>query len=343
VVVDVILLAVGLVVLARAADLFVLGASRISVTMRVSPLVTGAVVVGFGTGLPELLVSGLAAAEDDLDIAVGNIVGSNLANLTLVLGVAGLMVQPRVTSGILRREAPLSLGAMVLFAVVVQNGLTRWEGVLLLAALAAALFVMLRVAQAPSADATPVTVPVGAPAGPPEVADAELAHEVEDYVEHGVEHDLDEVRRAPNGPDIRRTLVGLAGTVLGAQLLVTAARSIADELDLSGGFVGVTLVAIGTSLPELVTGIQSARRNQTALLIGNVLGSNMFNSLAVGGVAALIGPASLDNTDLTTIATGLMVVIAFLTWAFLAVGRRLVRWEAVAMLALYLATLPLLA
>jgi cation:H+ antiporter len=158
-----------------------------------------------------------------------------------------------------------------------------------------------------------------------------------------VEHDLGDVRRASNRPDILRTLVGLAGTVLGAQLLVSSARSIADELDLSGGFVGVTLVAIGTTLPELVTGIQSARHNETALLIGNVLGSNIFNSLAVGGVAALVGPASLDNTDLTTIAAGLMVGIAVLTWVFLALGRRLVRWESAAMLALYLATLPSLA
>ena len=324
--VDVVLLVVGIAVLARAADLFVLGAARLAVTANVSPLVVGAVIVGFGTGTPELLVSASAAADGRLDIATGNVIGSNLANLTLVLGVAGLLVQPRVGSRILRREAPLSLIAVVVLAGAVQGGLTRWEGVALLAALAAAVMVMLRVTETA-----------------PAPAEEDLEEEVEEFVELEAEDYLEDVVRARNRPDVVRTVGGLLGTLVGAQLLVSAATSIAERLELSGGFVGVTLVAVGTSLPELVTAVQSARRNETALLLGNVLGSNMFNSLGVAGVAALVGPGVLEDADLTTVAAGLMVLIAALTWVFLGLGGRLRRWEAAALLALYLGTLPLLA
>jgi cation:H+ antiporter len=136
-------------------------------------------------------------------------------------------------------------------------------------------------------------------------------------------------------------VLGLVLTVAGAQLLVVGATSIADELGLSGGFVGLTLVAIGTSLPELVTAVQSARRGETALLVGNVLGSNVFNSLAVAGAAGLIGPAVIDDPGLTTLAAGSMVLVAGLAWAFLAIGRRLERWQGVVLVGVYAATIPL--
>lgn len=322
-------LVVGLVVLARAADLFVLGAARLAVAASVPPLVVGAVVVGFGTGMPELLVSGTAAARGSLDIAAGNVIGSNLANLTLVLGAAGILVQPEVTSRVLRREAPLSLAAVVLVAFALQNGFERWEGAALLGGLAVMVAVMLRVAASPVAVIPPEERP--------------FEEQLEEFIGIGEEDELLDVVTASMTPDIVRTAVGLAGTLVGAQLLVAAARSIAGELGLSGGFVGVTLVALGTSLPELVTAVQSARRGETALLLGNVLGSNIFNSLGVGGVAALLGPGPLDEPGLTTIGVGLMVAIAALSWVFLGLGGRLRRWESVILLVIYAATLPLLA
>lgn len=312
--------------LAKAADAFVVGAARLAVTLRLSPVVVGAVVLGFGTGAPELLVSTLAAARGSLDIAAGNVVGSNLANLTLVLGVAGVLARPRTLPRVVRREAPLSLATVALFALMLQGGLTRWEGLALLAALAAAVLVMLR-----------ATAP-----GPDDPAVAEFVHEVEEVVEAPGEQALPDVAAAPVGRDWAGVALGLLGTVAGAQLLVVGAQRIAADLRLSGGFVGLTLVAVGTSLPELVTAIQSARRNETALLAGNVLGSNVFNSTAVGGIAALVGPGVISDAGLTVVAASSMVAVAALAWLFLGRGGRLTRSEAVLLLAVYAGTLPFL-
>lgn len=325
---DVILVLVGLVLLARGADAFVVNAARLAVVLDLSPVVIGAVVVGFGTGVPELLVSASAAARGSLDIAAGNIVGSNLANLTLVLGVAGLVATAEPVPRVLRREAPLSLAAVALFAAMVQNGLTVVEGLILLAGLLVAVGVMLRVAEPPSAVADE------------EAVDA-LVDEVEEFVEEEVDGPAPDHGVASTPRDVVRALAGLAATVAGAQVLVSGARSIAEAAGLSGGFVGLTLVALGTSLPELVTAVQAARRNETALLVGNVLGSNVFNSTAVAGTAALLGAGPLVDAGLTVTATTAMVVTAALTWMFLALGGRLRRWEAAVLLAVYAGTLPL--
>jgi cation:H+ antiporter len=324
VVVNVCALVVGLAVLAKGADVFVHAAARLAVHLQISPVVVGAVIVGFGTSAPELLVSAFAAARGSLDIAAGNVIGSNLANLTLVLGIAGLICQPATTPRIARREAPLCVAAVGLVAVLVQNGFARWEGAILVAALAAALWLMLRDNEA-------------------QLAGGAVAAEVTEFVEQPGEETLAAVAAAPLRPVVTRLVVGLAATVGGAQLLVVGARGIADELGLSGGFVGLTVVAVGTSLPELMTSIQSARRGETELLAGNLLGSNVLNSTVVAGVAALVGPARLTDAGLTVYATLAMVGVAVLASLFLATGLRFGRVEAVLLLAIYAATLPLTA
>lgn len=334
IVLNVLLLLCGLVLLAKAADAFVVAAARLAVTLRISPLVVGAVIVGFGTGAPELLVSSLAAARGSLDLAAGNVVGSNLANLTLVLGVAGLIARPETLPRVVRREAPVSFATVALFGLLLQNGLSRREGLVLLVALVAALVIMLRGAErAPEDAASPEDV----------AADADFVDELEEFVEEPGEETLVDVVAASTRRDVLRVAFGLLGTVVGAQVLVVAAQRIAADVGLSGGFVGLTLVAVGTSLPELVTAIQSARRGETALLAGNVLGSNVFNSTAVAGTAALIGPDVIPDAGLTVIAVVSMVAIAGLSWLFLGLGGRLRRWEAGALLGIYAATLPLLA
>lgn len=330
---DLLFVLVGLGVLARSADVFVVNAARLAAALHVSPVVIGAVVVGFGTGVPELLVSVSAASRGSLDLAAGNVVGSNLANLTLVLGVAGLIAQPQSVPRVLRREAPLSLASVALLAVVLQDGLTRLEGVVLLVGLVAAVRVMLSVSEAETADSATLA-PVD------QEAEEELVEEVEGLVAEEVD-----AGRGPTLSMARRDLVragiGLVGTVAGAQALVVGATGLAAEAGLSGGFVGLTLVAIGTSLPELVTGVQSARRNETALLVGNVLGSNLFNSLAVAGICALVSPGALRDPGLTVLAAGSMVLVAALAWLFLGLGGRLRRSEATALLLIYAVTLPI--
>ena len=318
------LLIAGLAVLAKGADTFVLAAARLAVALRISPVVVGAVVVGFGTGLPELLVSSSAAARGSLDIAAGNVVGSNLANLTLVLGVGGIIARPETIPRVVRREAPLSFATAGLFAILLQDGLSRWEGTVLVITLVVAVILMLR-----SAGVT----------GPEEAAEVDFVEEVEAFVEESGDAQVLGVAPASTRRELVRVALGLAATVAGAQLLVVAAQRIATEVGLSGGFVGLTLVAVGTSLPELVTAIQAARRDETALLAGNVLGSNVFNTTAVAGSAALIGPGPVADAGLTVVAAPSMVAIAALAWLFLGVGGRLRRWESVVLLVAYGATL----
>lgn len=296
---------VGLYLLTKAADRFVEGAVSVAAALRVSPIVIGAVIVGFGTSAPELLVSGIAANGGRLDVAVGNVVGSNMANLTLVLGAAALFVPLLVSRPILAREAPLSVAAVLAFAVCTIGGLARYEGVLLLVALALAL----------------------------------------GWIISGGLNTEDVVPDSPGGagPAMLRTVGGLVGTVVGAQLLVWGAVAIAESLGISGGLVGVTLVAIGTSLPELVTAVVAARKGETELILGNLLGSNLFNSLAVGGVIALLGAGPIVDRSLAVVGVGGMSLIAVAAWSFMVVRKRVSKPEAVALLAAWFGSVVLLA
>lgn len=251
--------AVGLVMLAIGSDQLVDGTARISGRLGVPPLVVGVVVIGAGTSTPELLIAVLAATEGVFDLGVGNIVGSNVANVLLVLGVAALarpIAVPRTTA---RREAPLSLLGVVAFAWAVQPPLRLADALLLGGMLVVVLRLLLSRGDAE----------VGTP-------------------------ELDDDR----GPPVARREwwragLGLAATLAGAQAVVAGGSATAEAAGLSDGVVGLTLVAVGTSLPELAAAVQAVRRGQTELLVGNVLGSNLFNALAVGPFAiwagALIG------------------------------------------------------
>jgi cation:H+ antiporter len=303
----------GLALLTYAADQFVIGAARIATVLRLSPVVVGAVVIGFGTSAPELLASGLATARGSLDLAVGNIVGSNVANLTLVLGVTALVTPIAVRSPVLRREAPLSLLAVIAFAVAVQGGMNWVEGLILLVVLLSAL---------------------GAIVFATRGGDALLSSEVEEFLADG-----------PPSPrrEWLRTGLGLVGTVGAAYVLVTSAVAIAAQLGLAEGFVGFTVVAVGTSLPELATGIQAARKGETDLIVGNLLGSNLFNAGAVGALVAVLGAGQVPSATMAGLGVGLMVAVAMIATVFMVTGRRVVRWEGALLVVGYLAVLPLLA
>jgi cation:H+ antiporter len=298
----------GLGILLIAADHLVLGSARVAAWLRIPPTVVGIVVIGFGTSAPELVASGLAAAAGKPGLAVGNIIGSNIANLTLVLGSAGLVGTITATSSALRREAPLSVAAVVLFAVLVRDGLGRGDGLLLAAALVGCLGLLVRGA-------------LGRPRDP-------LGSDVAEFV------DGDPVHRW--GVELTRTALGLAGTLAGAQLLVWGAAGAAARVGLSQALVGATVVAVGTSAPELVTAVQAARRGEADLLVGNVLGSNLFNSLAAGAAVALASPGGItgDGT-LAGMVLLLMVAVSLAAWGFLFLGRRLLRWECTALLVAY--------
>jgi len=210
--IEISVLIVGVIVLAKSADHFVSGSVRLALRLRVSTVVVGAVVIGFGTSLPEMLVSSLAVADGQADIAVGNIIGSNVANMTLVLGAAALFGSLTISSSTLRREAPLAVAAIVGLAILIQGDFTRVEGVVLVVALVVALgWVIL--------------------AGKDDTA---LGGEVENFAADDINLRV----------EVARTLMGLIGTVASAQALVWSSASIAEQVGLTGGFVGFTLVAI---------------------------------------------------------------------------------------------------
>ena len=304
------LVGVALVMVAFAADQFVIGAARVALIRRLPPLFVGVVVIGFGTSLPELLVSTLAASQGEPDIALANIAGSNVANLSLLLGIGALILPITVTSGTLRREAPLTIAAMAAFALAAHQGINRWEGLVLLGALGPALWLTSR---------------SSGQASDPLATDTE---EFADPAHH----------RLP--AEVIRTVLGLAGTIVGSQLLLHGAVDIAERADLPDALVGATLVAVGTSLPELVTVVQSARRGETDLIVGNLLGSNLFNSLAVGGVVGLTGTAT---PTLGIAATSVTVIVAALAGLAMHTRHRIDRWEGAALIALYAAALQVAA
>lgn len=301
--VNIAVLVIGVIILAKSADQFVLGAARLAKKLHISAVVVGVVVIGFGTSLPEMLVSGLAVADGQQGIAVGNIVGSNVANMTLVLGAAAVFGSLKIASSTLRREAPLSVAAVIGLALLLQGGLSRLEGIVLVIALIASLSWVVLAGR----------------------DDKVLGDEVEEFLDGGIHLRV----------EVFRTLIGLIGTVVAAQALVWSATRIAEELGLTGGFIGFTLVAIGTSLPELVTALSAARRGEADLVIGNLLGSNLFNSLAIGGLIALVAPGPIADRSLTVTGSILMVVAAVGAWMLMITASRIDRWEAIVLLAFY--------
>ncbi len=267
-------LIVGLVLISFSADHFVEGAASVARIAKISPVIVGAAIVGFGTSAPELLVSGVAAYNGEIDLGVGNIVGSNVANLTLVLGSAALVAAIRVSKKVLSKEAALSLLGTLAFVAAAIGGFNRIEGVGLVMLLVASLYWMIS---------------------------SQLRES-----RSGAEIETNQDASGSLAKELVRTVVGLIGVVLAAQALVWGATAVAGILGLSEGFVGVSLVAVGTSLPELVTVVVAARKGATDLIVGNLLGSNMFNSLAVGGAIALVGSGQLEDPD--TANTGIMIM-----------------------------------
>ena len=254
----------GFVVLIVSAERFVLGASALARNLGVSPLVVGLLIVGFGTSAPEMLVSGIAAWQGNAGLSVGNAVGSNITNIALILGV-GAMVRPlAVHSGLLRRELPLLLAAMLIASILLLDGvLGRGDGLLLLCAFAATVYATLAMAL-----------------GDRRRSEDAMAREF------SAEMPLP----MTNARALTYVVVGLLLLLASSRLLVWAAVDLAQSLGVSDLVIGLTIVAVGTSLPELAATIAAALKNEHDIAIGNVVGSNTFNILAVLGLPGLIAP-----------------------------------------------------
>ena len=304
VILSVILLVSGLVALTLGADRFVVSAVRLSETLGVSPILIGALVIGLGTSAPEMLVSAVAAGRGEIDIAAGNIVGSNTANLTLVLGATALVTPAVARTRTIRREGvTMLLGLAVLSILLWDQTLTRWEA----AGLGAGMF----------------------------LAAALLVHWAGRDVDDGLVEPEKEWWEGSVGREVAVGLGTLAVTLVGADLLVRGASRLAADLGITSAFVGLVIVAVGTSLPELATAMAAARRGETDLVLGNVLGSNLFNSLAVAAIAGLVGPGAV--ADAFRPALGFMLAAGVLAGILVWTGRRLVRWEGAVLLTVFLA------
>ena len=305
--VPLLVLAGGLTLLMVAADRFVAGASDLAARLRVPPIVIGAVVLGFGTSAPELVVSTMAAAQHEVDLGLGNIVGSNVANLTLVLGLAALIRPIDLPTGT-KRRALVCLVSVALFGWLVQGSASVGEGIVLLGAMVVALILMVRM------DAEEVTAP-------------------------------DPIGAGPLGMAWAWTVGGLVVTVASAQAVVWAATDVAERAGLAHGFVGFSLVAVGTSLPELMTVVAAARRDESGLILGSLLGSNVFNSLCVGAGLFLAGNGVVTDVALQTRGSVAAIVVAFVMVIFMRTmgSNRLSRIEGAVLLGGYAVVLAMLA
>ncbi len=275
----------GLALLTLGADRFVAGAANAARALGISPLIIGLIVVGVATSMPEVFVGGVAAWDGKTRIAIGNALGSNIANIGLVLGATALFAPLMVQSRTLRREFFFMLGAMLIaLALMFDLRLTRVDGLLLLGALSVMLAWIVKQASRDAAAARAAAAQDGA---------------------------------LSLGKSVISMLVGLVVLLVGAELLVRGAVYIAREFGVSDLVIGLTIIAVGTSLPELAASLMSVARKEIDIAIGNVIGSNMFNMLMVLGIPCIIYPDSFGKEVLLRdflVMSGLTLLMAWMVF-----------------------------
>ncbi len=296
---------VGLVLLTFGADGLIRGSSSFALRFGITPLVVGLTVVAFGTGAPEFAISIGASFEGNGILALGNVIGSNISNVALILGVAALVRPLKARSEVVRRETPLMAFITALFLLLIYDGtLSRIEGGIL--ACGAVGYTVLTYK---------LSVRARNKAGTEEFAEA--------YVKS----------KSGIWRDVSWIIAGLALLVVGANLLLRGAVDIARLLGIGEAVIGLTVVAIGTSLPELATSIVAARRGEPDVALGNAIGSNALNILAVLGVAAMINP--IQTEGIRTLDLGVMLGSAIMLWVLLGRNFELDRIEGGALLLAY--------
>lgn len=301
----------GLVLLAIGGDLLVRGAVGLSSRLGISPLLAGLTIVGFGTSTPELVASVQAALAGSGGIAVGNVVGSNIANVLLILGVTAVIFPLAVTPQAFRRDALALILATAACVVAVQLGvLTRWSGAILIAGMVAyVLYAYLGEKRQPSAEGETHT---------------QMAQDI--------------------APAVRTNLVmllgyvtaGLVAAIVGASLLVDGAIQLARSFDVSEAVIGLSVVALGTSLPELIACVIAALRKHGDVALGNIVGSNIYNVLGILGITAVVEPVAVPS-EIAELDIWVLAATTLLLLGFLRTGWRISRIEGSVFVAAYLA------
>ena len=298
----------GVLLLLAGAEALVRGASALALRVGITPLVVGLTVVAIGTSSPELVVSVQAALAGQGGVAIGNVVGSNVANLGLIVGIAALLSPMAVDLKLVRHDVPVMLGSMAALVVFLLDGtLARWEGALLLAGAVAYTVDGVRSSRREVREAREAL--------PPEVQEA-MAEAHVGFKRH-----------------VLFVVGGIALLVYGSELLLDGAIATATRLGVSEAVVGLTLVALGTSLPELATTVVASLRGQGEIALGNAVGSNIFNVFSVLGPAALVRPIEAAGIGAPVLAV--MVGFGLLTLVFLISGGETRRWEGAVLLAGY--------
>jgi len=299
------ILIVGLVLLYFGAEGLVRGSSSLALRLGVGPLLVGLTVVAFGTSTPELVVSLKAAYLGQGDISVGNVVGSNICNIGLIVGFSALIIPIKVASQIVRVDTPIMIGVTALALFCLHDGsLSRAEGIVLFVLLVAYVLFSIRLAKQQATDP--------------------LAGEFSEEIK---------ISKWGVWQDIAFIVAGLVMLVFGARFLVEAAIDIAKAFGLSEAVIGLTIVAMGTSLPEFATSLVAALKKEADIAVGNVVGSNIFNVLGILGISSAVTP--LSSAGITDIDLGVMAGFAVVLWIFSRTGFRITRTEGLILLVAY--------
>lgn len=308
--IDILLLLVGFVALIVGADKLVDGASNLALRLGIPNIVIGLTIVALGTSAPELVVNVFAAAEDSTEMVLGNVIGSNLFNVLAILGICSIISPLTVQNNTTWLEIPLSLLAAVAVFIVANdvfldgtavNLITRTDGLVFL--LFFAIFLVYNVTLARKSN---------------DEADIEAKHYT--YLKSTV-----------------FIVLGLAGLVVGGRLIVNSAVNLAQMFGMSERVIGLTIVSIGTSLPELATSVVAVRRKNVDIAIGNVVGSNIFNIFFVLGVSTVVNSVPVLDASFIDIVLNIVAGLLLFVFLFTGKGRRLERWEGVVFLSIYIA------
>jgi len=308
----------GFALLVWSADRFVIGASALARILNVSPLIIGLVIVGFGTSAPELLVSAIAAWGGNPGLSVGNAIGSNITNIALVLGATALTAPLMVASDVLRRELPLLILTIILAALLLMDGkLSVLDGIILLSGLGAFIYWMAKTAMKNRSAADP------------------LSREFDEEIPKDM----------PLIKAVTWLILGLVVLLIAARIVVWGAIGVAQAMGISDLVIGLTVVAVGTSLPELAASVMSARKGEHDIAIGNVIGSNMFNLLGVLGIPAIIAPQAIDNMVVVRdypIMCGLTIALYFMAKSRNSKLGHINRWEGAVLVLCFVSYIGLL-
>lgn len=304
------LMIVGFAALSFGGDWLTTGAATVSVNLNISAVVVGLTIVSIATSMPEMMTS-LIAAKDTPGLALGNILGSNVANIGLILGVTALIAPLAVQSRLIRREVPILIGVTLLFILMAIGGYSRVEGIIMLVLTAIYLIYVVR-------SAKQGTDPL----------EDEIAEEV--------------VSSSKHSTTVGAAFVVLGGTflALGADVLVGTSVEIAGRMGISDTLIGLTIVALGTSLPELAASVSAARSGHTDICAGNIVGSNLFNILLIGGGVATMIPIPVDVSLFSFEFPAVLALTVLLLWFFKS-GHTVSRREGVILIALYVGILSI--